>query len=359
MNSVPTLTTLGITAINGLVKRPVFFLNLNNSPTPSVVVKGDHQADHAAVSIAWGSKLMKNVQNNLVNTKIMTPEEITAFKNAGLRSFKKGTPQQSHLSAPYIWVKMPYVPGVTDADFINDDASLNLKQVKQLIPKLSDSQIWRDLGAVVAVDIFNGNSDRFVVHMQDTRPAGTWANRGNIMFLGANLGHTTTVIGLDTFDPNATVNNLQSGGGFEGLKALINPVQCNFFASVAAKSVGKQIQFWLRDTGHRGYFTIPVRAVDGAAFLKLEIDKMDTLFEPYANDFAQGITLGSARLKQYLDRKLVDYGVRLAGGAPLRPARALPGQAPARPGHAAGTVAPAARTIPQGVLDRMKYLGWL
>jgi hypothetical protein len=370
MSTVPAIVPGSITGIDGLVKRPVYFLKLNNGAMPSLVVKGDSDKDdHAAVSIAWGSKVMKNVQNKHVNTKIMTAAEITAFKNAVLRNFQRGTPQLLFMSESYTWVKMPYVPGVTDADFVNDDATVNLKAIKEVIKRMSDAQVWHDLGIVVAADIFNGNSDRFVVEVQDTRPAGTWSNRGNIMFLGAGHGHTTRVTGLDTFDPNSPVNNLRSGGGFEGLKALINPIPRNEFAKQAVRSVASQMKNWLRNEGgQRGaFFSIATQGDGGPGILRIEVEKMETLFDEYATDFAQGMTTGSTRLKAYLERKCTDYGVPLPNAAPRRPLAALPGEPPRRPtAPTPGTAPnrpqqplPGGPTIPQGILDRMKYLGWL
>ena len=88
---------------------------------------------------------------------------------------------------------MPFVAGLSDADFVNDDATTSTSDIKEVLRKFLRKQVWRDLGKVVAVDLFVCNQDRFDWEDFDeaTRRGVTWANRGNIMFVGAN------VIGLD------------------------------------------------------------------------------------------------------------------------------------------------------------------
>src|SRR4051812_490666 len=113
MNTVPTIVPRSITGISGLEKHPVYFLKLNGAGTPNLVVKGEHgggsmnDAD-VAVSVAWGSKLMKNVQNSLVNTKVMGMTEIQVFKAAVQATFANTTQQfQYAFGSSYKWVKMP------------------------------------------------------------------------------------------------------------------------------------------------------------------------------------------------------------------------------------------------------------
>jgi hypothetical protein len=358
--TVPIITPGSITGLSGKQDRPVFFVKLNGSATPNLVIKGDAVKPHSEVSIKWGSKLMKNVQNSLVNTKIMTAPEVAVFKQAAAAAFQVGTPQQGMSTGVYCWVKMPFVPGLTDADFYNDDYSINLKKVKELIQKFSDAAVWTELGRVVAVDIFNGNSDRFVVNTDGSSKAGDWQNLGNIMFLGAGHGHTTPVIGLDIFDPNSQVSNLQSGGGFEGLKVLIDPNKRDDFALACVRSVGRMIKGKLLSSGHHHSVRIAAQGADGPVVINIRFDTMEHLFDGYAVDFAWGLALGAKQLKDYLHRKAQQYVPgRPIGGAPARPSMPLPGMAPARPRTPIpGFQGAAAKTMPQGVLDRMTYLGW-
>jgi hypothetical protein len=375
--TVPIIAAASITGITGLSKRPVYFLKLNGSPAPNLVVKGDAatgfhpgmtDAD-AEVSIKWGSKLMKNVNNSLVNTKIMTPAEIAVFKQFALGHFANGTPQYLNVApgigAPaYCWIKIPFVAGMSDAEYYTDDYDLNLKAVKQNIQKFSDAAVWTDLGKVVAVDIFNGNSDRFDVS------TGNWVNNGNVMFLGAGHGHTTAVIGLDTFDPNSTdQGNLNTQGGYDAMKVLIDAGRRNAFAKKVVKSVGMQMKRALEKAGHISHIKIASQGVDGAAFITIQLATMDDLFAEYASDFEQGIATGAGQLKIYLQNKVRQYTPpRPAGPPPVMGGHRLPvaPRAPLRMGVHRGAPMPAlppvpvvpGKTIPQGIRDRMAYLGW-
>src|SRR5581483_11597011 len=82
--------------------------------------------------------------------------------------------------------------------------------------------VWQELGKVVAVDIFNGNCDRFNIE------TGKWQNYGNVMFLNAGQ---TPVIGLDTF---------------EALLILNKPARRKAFAGLCTKSVGTAMKFELK-----------------------------------------------------------------------------------------------------------------
>jgi hypothetical protein len=370
--SVPMITAGSIAAMTGLADRPVYFVTMQGQTTPSLVVKGesaglDKTSDQdVLISVAWSSKLMRNVQNDMVNTKIMTPAEIQAFKAAAQAAFGSGTKQHGYVTTgTFNWVKMPFVPGLSDAQFsitvkehqpdgtTQDKNKVDLKAIKKIIAKLSDDAVWRELGKVVAVDIFNGNNDRF--HTE----TGQWTNRGNVMFLA---GGSTPVIGLDTFDPNAAkTHNLNARGADQRLLTLIDPARRMEFAEKCAASVGVTMRDQLR-LKHVGVSSLAIKAQgpDGPTVVKIPIKKFATLFTPYASSFEEGLAKGAEDLKAYLQRKV-------RSGAVAGPARAMPPapaapnrgfmsvhrNAPARP----ATLTPAAQ-VPIGVRDRMGYLGW-
>jgi hypothetical protein len=322
---VDNIAPNSITGIKGLDDRPVFFLKLNGQPQPTVVVKGDaggKVGPDQAISIKWGSKMMKNVNNNQVNVKIMTSPEIVEFHRAAIATYPQGSPQLNFAHdglRDYIWTKMPFVAGLSDADYI-ENYEVSGKVVKQTIQKLSDPQVWFDLGKVVAVDIFNGNSDRFDIN------TGTWINRGNIMFLSA--GQQTKVIGLDMFDPfGGDRSNLNRGGGYEALKTLTEKARCRNFANSCVLGVGSKLKADLG--GHRKYkdgLRPHIIVMLGNQPTPVALASMDTLFMPYAPDFMRGIEAGADQLKTYLMGKLQQYGPN--------------------------------RLLPRGVLLRMQYLGW-
>src|SRR5262249_6161501 len=155
----------------------------------NLVVKGEvdtqlMSSKDLEISISWASKLMKNVQNDQVNSKLMNQAEIDAFKDyAADAKFDKDSEEFRFLFGDFRckWVKMPYVNGLSDADFLTEreaksgdttymSREFDLQLFKQTIAKLSEDAVWRDLGKTVAVDVFNGNNDRFNLG------TGQWSN---------------------------------------------------------------------------------------------------------------------------------------------------------------------------------------
>ena len=349
-----------ITGMTCLEKRPVFFLKLNGSLVTNLVVKGEGDGevalpDHAETSIKWGAKLMKHVNSTEVNTKIMTPAEITAFKIAGLllipQNMARPRLNLATPGPPFTWTKMPYVDGMSDAEFWNDKLGEHGKYdslpAKKNIVKMSDDAFWTDLGKVVAVDIFNGNCDRFDIQ------SGFWQNKGNIMFMPA--GGPTKVIGLDTFDPNAhglhdlnsplDFTNMQTRIAFQHLLLLTDAGERLKFAKKCVKSVGEELKRAFKGIT---YTTLQTIGPQGQVDLRIEIAQMAELFDGYASVFDAGIAAGAALLKQNLQAKVRQY-------APVRQ--------PPRPGGHRGYQPPPliqvpGKTIPQGILDRMAYLKW-
>ena len=348
-----------ITGMTCLEMRPVFFLKLNGSLVTNLVVKGEGDGavallDHAETSIKWGAKLMKHVNSTEVNTKIMTPPEITAFKIAGLllipQNMARPRLNLATPGPPFTWTKMPYVDGMSDAEFWNKDlGKFDSLPAKKNIVKMSDDAFWTDLGKVVAVDIFNGNCDRFDIE----KGKGSWVNKGNIMFMPA--GGPTKVIGLDTFDPNARdfhdlnshidFTNMQTRGEFQHLLFLTDAGERLKFAKKCVTSVGSELKKAFKDITR---ITLQTDGPQGTVNVRIEIAQMAKLFDDYASVFDAGIAAGAALLKQHLQAKVRQY-------APVRQ--------PPRPGGHRGYQPPPliqvpGKTIPQGILDRMAYLKW-
>ena len=348
-----------ITGMTCLEERPVFFLKLNGSIDVNLVVKGEGDginalAGHAETSIKWGAKLMKNVNNTEVNTKIMTANEVSAFKTAGLLMIPQ-TMARPRLNLaipgpPYTWTKMPYVDGVSGAEFWSDDkGAWDATPAKKHISKMADDAFWTDLGRVVAVDIFNGNCDRFDM-------TGGWVNKGNIMFL---TGGQTSVIGLDTFDPNARAlhdlnspldfTNMQTRTTFQHLLFLTDPGERLKFAKACVKSVGEDLK---RAFAGKAGITVPIQGPQGPGLLRIDVAQMATLFDAYVPTFEQGIAAGATQLKANLQGKVRQYRPVVPWQRPVRPG-ALPGYQPPPMVPVPG------KTIPQGILDRMAYLKWM
>lgn len=373
--TVPMITPGSISGMTGLKDRPVYFLRLNNSPTPNLVVKGEKSfaameqdapgiVKQANISIKWGSKLMKNVQHRMVNTKLMVAQEISIFQGTVRSAFMPGSPQfDNAINATYNWVKIPFVPGLSDAAFREEGlgGKADKKVTPLVIGKLADERIWHDLGIVLAVDIFVGNNDRFDI------VSGFWVNHGNVMFLD---DPNSAVIGLDTFDPNSAygVGNLVTGGTHKALDTLKDPVKRLDFATKCARSVGENLATVFTDNN---ITRIPIcvkndHGDDSYCFVTKE--EVESLYLDYAPAMAQGIEIGATRLKQYLDNKIT----RLKG--PARPSTPAP-QLPQKHKHfhmpslnpfgakkhqaAAPSFQRVSYGLPPAIEERMRYLGWV
>lgn len=372
--TVPILTPNSITGITGLGHKPIYFVKLNGSPNATIVIKGENRLqqdnDDAVVSISWTSKLMKNVNHQQVNSKIMTPQEIIEFMRAARATFAPNSDQAFHLNVPKNWVKMPSVGNLYDTDYIvqeNGFGREDITLVKKAVAKLSEDAAWYELGKVVAVDIFNGNNDRF-------DSTGYWVNKGNIMFTG------NTVIGLDTWDPASSdggtmLSNLNRGGGFDALRILTDAGRRQQFADACVNSVGDAFSRAMRA---KHVNSISLKLPDNSV-ISVSSQDMKTLFVPYAPEFLRGLTDGATQLKLYLQNKVRQYQQsfnvapnqnRQRTGFVMGGQRAQPqqNQQPRFGQHRQPQMPPLPqvpqqqqaprKTIPQGILDRMQYLGW-
>jgi hypothetical protein len=344
-----------ITQVTGLRERPVFFVTLNNEAQPALVVKGENKVgDDADVkaSVRWASKMMKNVNNPLVNSKPLMPEEWEVFRKAAILAFHPTSPQSRNLrNAGYLWIKMPFVAGLSDADFVNDDATTSTSDIKEVLRKFLRDQVWRDLGKVVAVDLFVCNLDRFDwENFDEAQGRGvTWANRGNIMFVGAN------VIGLDPYfadrggDGNANLNKVRPGAQ-AGLEILRDPLKRQPFALACTRAVsdelysrmGRRMQGQGQNRrevrGEMAYVVIRTDDPNNPA-LRIEREEVKDLFNPFVDEFVGGLNAGADELKRYLLAKKAKYARPVMGGY------RNPNPAPAK-------------SIPQGIQDRMNFLHW-
>lgn len=377
-NSVPKIVAGGFSVDKGLDDHPVYFLTVGGA---KLVVKGEAKGsvgnarsdDDTATSIKWGSKMMKNVNDKFVNTKIMEPSEVTAFLAAASRKFRPlPTPPGAPAGPPppnrynnvsvaaqqYTWVKMPAVDGLSDAEFTKKVGGFTTPirgKVKEQILKLTDETLWPQLGKVVAVDIFNGNSDRFDIKN------GKWINYGNVMFTDL----ATKVIGLDTFDPNTKQSNLVGHGRYDELKVLTDSKKQRDFALACTKSVGETLEFDAFTKGQQSV-TLKVQGPDGESLLRINKGEVSDLYTQHAAAMAAGIAKGSNELKAYLQRKVVEYRQKAKAQPPRRPLPPVPGRTrpragggpPPRPDPLQRHVAPIPG-IPQGILDRMHFLGWV
>ena len=343
--TVPQVVPGSITALKKIDGRPVYKVTLHAAATPSLVIKAENLIQGGAtrsaseVSIKWSSKLMKNVNDKQVNTKILDANEITVFKAAVLRFLASNKEAMDDLNNPgqVIFVKMPYVAQLSDAEFVKPNLALPIGQqlnvlpqdIRDVLTKLLSASVWHELGKIIAVDIFNGNNDRF------NTKTGEWINRGNVMFQGT--GQALKVVGLDTFEAGSPNSNLAGRTrGFPELDTLKNSAAATQFAqkvlSYTALEINKKC---------RRYKINPMSVMSDKGFaVTIDFNDLSNGFlDGYERDLVKGIMDGANRLKTYLQQKRTQYQPKAAGLAQHRAA------APTK-------------TIPQGILDRMKYLGW-
>jgi hypothetical protein len=336
-------------------ERPVFKVTLTQPlPAQEIVVKGEKGADaHAKkidleTSIVWSSKLMKNVDNRLVNTKIMNHNEVTEFKNFVIATCAPNSPEVNDISQNQTWVKMPLVPGVTKLDdfigTVNDQYISTPKKVKERLIEFLHPTTWYRLGKITAVDIFNGNEDRFNLK-------GGLANAGNFMLMpnpGMGL-QFYTVIGLDTFHgQNWQLNNpnLNQNIHTPAELSLLNDRTATGpmfnFAVTCVSSVAREFKNLIGK--YLGGYQMALPTNDGNI---IKLDICETMFDIYISDFMKGLTDGSDGLKKYLKDKQVKYSRTnfAALGRSRRAGPPLPAQGPMK-------------SLPPGVLARMTKLGW-
>jgi hypothetical protein len=297
---------------------------MNQSAKPTIVVKGEtvanDQLKDTKGALLWGSKMMRNVHDERVRVKILSSSEVAVFKAEAMKKFA-GQPQAAALVEPgLLWLKMPYVHGLEDADTRDKSKS----QICIVVGRMANAKFWFRMGQIVAVDIFIGNNDRFSIE-------GRWQSQTNIMFV-LNSDGSNEALGLDTFDGDKKSQQrfvTKSGtGGYKELRILVDKDMRLAHAQKCLTSVAKFIKLDLEaaDASHKGIY---IR--EGEQMISVDLDKLADLFLKYANEFAKGIAHGAINLRQYLSQKRLKYQVKGLFG----------------------------QDLPVGILERMESLGWL
>jgi hypothetical protein len=187
-----------------------------------------------------------------------------------------------------------------------------------------------------------------------------------------NQNGAIKVIGLDTFDPNGA-SNLTKQGDLQSLNVLKSTNAMTVFAEKAVRSVEMEITDAMRKA--KVSFTVACNNQP------VKIDEHSEGFlAGYVGDLVSGLQDGANGLKIYLQGKKKQYGVPpppvpQRGQAPVMGGHrvATPPPRPVMGGHRTPPVPPprvmpplpavpaastSGKTIPQGILDRMAYLGW-
>ena len=359
MARIPIITPGSIQQISPLPnsRKPIFFLTMAGNTKPSVVVKLEHHvgrtAADKAISLKWSAKMMRKIDEEQLHVKIMTADEVSAFRSKLLtlpidKQYDTVFRRANNMSYPNdVWVKMPYIEGISTAGHISEHASFQMSKVTELLTVLSDQRNWYQLGRIIVVDIFNGNTDRFNHENIHDRVIGVWINRTNLVY--APIGDRTKIIGLDAYDPNnvrANLNLTTYNLGLRFLNPLQNRIALKIYAQVIVIAIAKAVTDKLYNHGQSGDSVIIVQAKDanGTAIPNkmIPITKGGKSFLiEYSEDLLQGMHSGIADLKAYLIKKKQKYDVAATNAA-----------APGNKGQAI------AKVFPPAVAQRMKYLGW-
>lgn len=315
MTKLPEIVPGSITAIKAIEERPVYFVALSNGT--KLVVKGEtlggKPVEEAAISIHWGSKLMKHVSDGLIGSSKLSDSERAVFESYVRNSagWPSSDERITRMEIVKLWVKMLKFAELSDADpsyKLPGDTKkeyFSIRKLEEVVSKLSTEQVWRDLGRVVAVDIFNGNQDRITFK-------GRWQNKGNIMFTPGPTG-APKVVGLDTFDPYAEESNLTQTGAvgdpeYRAALDMLKPSgvrQRVSFAESVVISFGQKLydECVPKIFSENSYIEVKVIGSDTEKSF-LQVKKLITMFAPFAYEFAKGIEDGAAKLKMYLQARV-------------------------------------------------------
>jgi len=374
MNSVARITNVSIKAMSGISKKPVYFLTMQGQNKPTITVKGENKADRDTITIAdteiaikWSSKLMKNVSDSQVNTKIMEPTEVHIFKTKARELLVREPDKLLPLSiGGLIWVKMPYVNDLSNADLFfknkNNNWETAVKGIKDLFRRFSYPNTWIQLGRILAVDIFDGNWDRF-------NSSGGWDNNGNVMFQKAANGYRVT--GLDTFDvkntPDTNLNQPLSPQVQQHLQILMSDIRMREYATNVTTEIAGFILKAMGNAVGGGIDDFKMKA--GGRKITITRKGEPDFFYGYIDDLCTGLKEGRDEIKRYLLEKVRQYDSQW-----IPTSRSL--STPRSTGFSMGsnkhsdiavkTSAPAGfttpsslKTIPQGITDRMRYFRWI
>ena len=332
---------------------PVYLVRLADNPTKlayDVVVKAEDKLpagiQQSQVTIQWGAKLMKNINNRQVDTKAMANEETLAFTTAVQSKCDESVRASVTAITPdgHIWTKMLFVPGLEGADYFagpKDRRYVDLEKISRAAVRMLDANRWIEFGKIIAVDIFNANNDRCLVVPELSGACyAQIANLGNMMF-----NDTGSMIGLDTYFRNRFANLYAAPENLEDLNFLLplkDKAARKKFAQVTTGSFGVRLKEGIKDptissgteTGMRASakgsfdFLMTDPKTHHGSVKNVPFNELDKLFVPYAVHFEEGIRLGAEQLRRYLLTK---------HGDPKRPREFLPA----------------------GIWARMQYLKWV
>lgn len=168
--------------------RPVFRVTFTNGDM--LVLKVEISQKPRGVgsqSVEYAAALMRRVSEH-VSIELLTADELTALRLLRESQFQPGDDAartRAYLLSVLdedtnVYYKMPFVENLRSASALERgnglDAATKSRKAIRLLNKLKDDKTAiRKLGKIAAVDLFNGNTDRFA-------PDGKVYNPGNLIF---------------------------------------------------------------------------------------------------------------------------------------------------------------------------------
>jgi hypothetical protein len=277
--------------------RPVFLVTFRDNS--ELVVKGEFigrmSSVNTAMSAKWAGKLMRQVSPD-VSAKPVLPYELDHIKFLdGDQFFPPADLTRSYIlgaiqDRAFTFYKMPYVAQMYGADKMDGRLLYALLRVL----RAGGNEIF-ELGRITAVDLFNGNNDRF-----DFRGPTVFLNRSNLLFKVS--GGTFIPVGVDFLHAESGSANLMAApdSTWFGVRLQSKPTM---------RFAADQMIAVLND-----FFRTEFQGISEAE-----------LISPKATDkFLEGMLAGVASLRTYLSKRM----------------------------------AKSKETMPVGVRKRMEALGW-
>lgn len=311
---------------------PVFMLTLGGATAPSLVVKGEQVAGDESdaditLSAKWAGRLMKHVNNPDAAVKALSPQEMQEFRPYAIAKFGANSEACRNFNDRRVWVKMKYVPNLSDAEFtkrvpklgkpLQTIETIERSKLKSLVKLFLKDETWEQLGRVVAVDLFNTNLDRF---RWTSANQVSVANEGNILFASDGEGDAkrTFVLGLDAFhagEAHQTGANLNKPlaefpSARVGLDILRTDQNRQIFARSCTEAVAEQIRRRMRSSKENERAELPafkIKLENADELVTISIENILALYGAFEESFATGLADGMSEMRDYLLRKKREY----------------------------------------------------
>ncbi len=274
--------------------RPVFRITFRDNSALVVKAESGGTGRDVDKNLAWGAKLMRQV-NPQLKVQLLTQDEVRELRGISPMAF---TPRNARAylgdlldatqAGIFVWMKMPYINRLQDAD----DALKGENRALELYDTLSQSHTMRMFGKILAVDLFIGNADRV------DPLTGRIQNTGNVIFQRLGDG-SLSMIGLDFYEASGEFSNLSSTfihprwGGLH----LLNTNTMDNFAMMVIRGLNQMFEEARMDFDHftPGHaFQLRIGMEEGVEALREFISK-----RLRAKTVQQGVLARAVRLNWY------------------------------------------------------------